>query len=251
MKKLLVTVSVLTALMLGTSASGQTNLQVQYDFERESLTSTIEMFKNDKAGNTYFFVDYIYGLNKEIATTSAPSETYFEIARCFNFWHNSFLKDFSLHVEYDGGLGINPGRVNLQGYGINHSLLAGFDYQFHDKEYKNTLNVKALYKEVIDCNQLVPLQFTLVWGSQDIFGAKGLTFMGFADLWFQDNFFNDSNNDPYKSQTVFLSEPQLWYNIGRFLGAKGLNIGGELELSVNYLDLGFKCRPCVGLKWEF
>jgi len=251
MKKALISVMALAALMLSGKVSAQTNLQLQYDFERQSITSTLEMFKSDKGGSTYFFVDYIYGLNSDNGTTTAPSETYFEFSRALNFWHNSFLKDFSLHLEYDGGLGIYPGKVNLQGYGINHAFLAGFEYQFHDKEYKNTLTLQTLYKEILDCNQLAPLQFTLVWGCQDIFGAKGLSFSGFADMWFQDKLFHNEENAPLKAQTTFLSEPQLWYNVGRFIGAYGLNIGGEVECSVNFTDLGFKCRPCAGIKWVF
>ena len=33
------------------------NLQVQYDFERGCVTSTVEMFRPDAGGSTYFFVD--------------------------------------------------------------------------------------------------------------------------------------------------------------------------------------------------
>ena len=49
-----------------------------------------------------------------------------------------------------------------------------------------------------------------------------------------------------------LTEPQIWYNVGRFFGVDNLNVGGEVELSYNFLyQTGFKCRPCLGVKWVF
>ena len=52
--------------------------------------------------------------------------------------------------------------------------------------------------------------------------------------------------------TIFITEPQLWYNVGRHFGCDNLNVGTEIELSNNFgTTLGFKCRPCLGLKWNF
>ena len=54
------------------------------------------------------------------------------------------------------------------------------------------------------------------------------------------------------SHTVFISEPQLWYNVGRHFGVDNLNLGTEVELSNNFGSVaGFKCRPCLGMKWVF
>jgi hypothetical protein len=51
---------------------------------------------------------------------------------------------------------------------------------------------------------------------------------------------------------VFLSEPQLWYNVGQWIGVPNFNIGGEVELSFDFGSaLGFWARPCAGIKWVF
>ena len=51
---------------------------------------------------------------------------------------------------------------------------------------------------------------------------------------------------------MFISEPQLWYNVGRHFGCDNLNIGGEVELSYDFgTARGFWCRPCAGIKWVF
>ena len=103
----------------------------------------------------------------------------------------------------------------------------------------------------------LPLQFTFVWGMQDIFGIKGLRFSGFADFWGEDTKFWYGETEVSKQTAeagkfIFLSEPQLWYNIGQHFGCENLNIGTEIELSYNFAGCkGFYCRPCIGTKWVF
>ena len=48
--------------LLSVGAFAQTNLQVFYDFgkDRKLVTTTLEMFKADDWGSTFFFVDYDY-----------------------------------------------------------------------------------------------------------------------------------------------------------------------------------------------
>ena len=264
------TILTLTVALAGfTVASAQTNLQVFYDFapDRGHVTTTLEGFYNDNWGNTFFFIDYDYkGLSADKKNIT-PSSTYFEIARCFNFWQNvPVLNAFSLQVEYNGGLLLgssqNPIDGSYTGYGINHSLLAGIDYFIHSQDYRNTLNLKVLYKAILGATSKVPMQFTVVWGLQDLFGLQGLRFSGFADFWWQDQFLFPWANDPangYRDYTkgentsfTIISEPQLWYNVGQHFGVKNLNVGGEVELSLNFGTLkGFRVRPCVGVKWVF
>ena len=51
---------------------------------------------------------------------------------------------------------------------------------------------------------------------------------------------------------VFLSEPQIWYNVGKLFGVPNLHVGGEVELSCNFAGYdGFYARPCLGTKWVF
>ncbi len=231
------------------SVKAQTNLQIQYDFgsDRQYVTTTFEGFYNDSWGNTFFFLDHDFNTRDDSNKVYAPSGTYLEVARCLNFWRNSAIALLSLQVEYNGGV--------YRGYEINNAFLAGLDFFLHSKDFRNTFNIKALYKSIIHTTQQVPLQFTFVWGLQDLFGAKGLSFSGFADFWWEDHMlFTDHSGviTPETSHTVFLSEPQLWYNVGRHFGVDNLNIGGEVELSYDFgTAKGFWVRPCAGIKWVF
>lgn len=232
-----------------TTCNGSTNLQVFYDFgkDRKCMTTTLEGFYSDPWGNTFFFVDHDYPTQKN--SEQSISGTYWEIARCLNFWQNSPLSFLSLHVEYNGGA--------YRSYPINHSFLAGADFFVHSKDFRNLFNFKLLYKGILGQQGNVPLQFTFVWGMQDIFNVKGLRFSGFADFWGEKHtLYYDSKGNaltvPATSGFVFISEPQLWYNIGQHFGVDNLNIGGELELSVDFGSCkGFWARPCLGAKWVF
>ena len=189
-KKLIFAVALAT-LAFGQAAKAQTNLQVFYDFgkDRQHVTTTLEGFYADNWGNTFFFVDYDYNAKDADGKSFSPSGTYFEIARCLNFWHDvPVLNGFSLHVEYNGGLLMNNPQLpdgSFVGYGINHAFLAGIDYFLHSQDFNNTFNFKVLYKKILTGVSEVPLQFTFVWGMQDLFGLKGLRFSGFADFWWE------------------------------------------------------------------
>ena len=106
--RLLSVAAVLMALLLTTTkAKAQANAQVFYDFgsDRKFVTLTLEMFKADKWGNTYFFIDHDFNYDQHVKGPNlAPGGTYFEIARCLNFWQNSAIKNLSLQVEYNGGI---------------------------------------------------------------------------------------------------------------------------------------------------
>ena len=236
-KKTLLAITV-AALAFGQLTKAQTNLQLFYDFgsDRQQVTATLEGFYNDNWGNTFFFIDYDFN-HKANNGVKAPTGTYAEIARCLNFWQNvPVLGNFSLQVEYNGGV--------YKNYHINHSALIGVDYFLHSADFNNTFNFKLLYKKIAGTPQQVPLQFTFVWGMQDLFGLEGLRFSGFADIWGEDTVGNQ--------KFIFISEPQLWYNIGRLFGVDNLNIGGEVELSCNFGGIqGFRVRPCLGAKWVF
>lgn len=252
MRRLFLTLAAAALIVIARDAKAQTNIQVQYDFgkDRRCVTTTVEGFYNDNWGNTFFFIDTDYPTSKEGGANQFIDGSYWEIARCLNFWKESKLGFLSLHVEYDGGV--------YRGYPINHAFLAGADFFVHSKDFRNTFNFKILYKGILgQAGQNVPLQFTFVWGMQDIFGAKGLRFCGFADFWGERHALHtDRHGDPLAapetSGFIFISEPQLWYNVGRHFGVDNLNIGGEVELSYDFGSCkGFRCRPCLGIKWVF
>ena len=290
MKKTILTlVSVLTLAVPAFAAeqgstmfNGSTNLQIFYDFggDRRCVTTTLEGFYNDPWGNTFFFVDHDYDpigskLNQQNmpGLTKAISGTYWEIARCLNFWQNTPVKDLSLQVEYNGGV--------YSKYNINHAFLAGFDYFLHSSDYKNTFNFKLLYKHILYDEgawgktaamglpviekhhpTVVPLQFTFVWGMQDLFGVTGLRFSGFLDVWGQEHMvvptkwtkdgFEADWTQASLSHVVMITEPQIWYSVGQHFGCPNLNVGTEIEMSVDFgTAKGFWCRPCLGVKWVF
>ncbi|MBQ6578442.1 MAG: DUF5020 family protein [Bacteroidales bacterium] len=233
--------------LISTGLKAQTNLQTFYDFgkDRGHFTTTLEGFYNDDWGNTFFFIDYDFngdnsswGGGKHLASGS-----YMEIARCLNFWQDTKAAPLSLQVEYNGGIGFP-----------SQNFLFGLDYFLHSADFNNTFNFKLLFKTFSKgTTSNVPLQFTFVWGMQDIFGVEGLRFSGFCDLWGENvvNFAEDITRFK-EDKFVFLSEPQLWYNLGRHFGCDNFHIGTEVELSVNFAGYhGFYARPCLGTKWVF
>ncbi|MBR4233204.1 MAG: DUF5020 family protein [Bacteroidales bacterium] len=228
-------------------AMAQTNLQTFYDFgkNRGHFTTTLEGFYGDNWGNTFFFIDYDYNLRDADDNVQAPSGSYMEIARCLNFWQETAVAPFSLQVEYNGLVG------------VNQNFLFGVDYFVHNADFSNTFNFKLLGKTFSrGAKSDLPLQFTFVWGMQDIFGIEGLRFSGFADIWGEKvfAFAEDPTSDKFLKERnfVFISEPQLWYNVGQHFGCPNLHVGTEIELSCNFAGYdGFKVRPCLGTKWVF
>ena len=233
MKKVFLLAVASAALFFAQGAKAQTNFQTFYDLGRKHFTTTLEGFHQDNWGNTFFFIDYDYN-NKDGNKVISPNNTYFEIARCLNFWGDSALAPLSLQVEYNGGFGTGGNMAYC--FPVNSAFLFGLDWFLHSGDFNNTLNLKVLYKQFVGMPCNVPLQFTAVWGCQDLFGAKGLRFSGFVDVWCE------------YDHAVVLSEPQLWYNCG----TEHFNIGGEVEFSYNFAGMeGFNVMPCIGTKWVF
>ena len=242
MFKKIILVATFATLAFAQGAKAQTNFQTFYDFgkNRNHFTTTLEGFYNDNWGNTFFFIDYDFNAKDANGVNQAPSGSYMEIARCLNFWQNTVLAPLSLHVEYNGLVG------------VNQNFLFGLDFFLHSQDFRNTFNFKLLYKTFsAGATSDIPVQFTFVWGMQDLFGVEGLRFSGFADIW-GENVINFMEGLDKPRKFVFISEPQIWYNVGRFFGVPNFNIGGEVELSWNFAGYdGFYARPCIGTKWVF
>ena len=211
------------------------NVQVFYDFgkDRQHVTTTFEMFKADKFGDTFWFIDHDFVTAGQFKSglASAYNGTYFEIERGINFWQDSSLKDLSAHIEYDG---------SSWGAGI---LCLGAKYFFHNADFSNTLTLYLMYDQHFGVGSAdIPVKFSAVWGMSNLFGVNGLTFKGFADVW--------GNNSTYGKFSV-LTEPQLWMNLGKAFDGH-LDLGTEIELSYNFAgNKGFMCNPCAGLRWTF
>ncbi len=245
MKKTIIATAV-AALALAQAATAQTNLQMFYDLGRGYATTTLEGFYADNWGDTFFFIDHYYATQADRKNTGAGTAingSYFEIERNLNFWKDSPLADLSLHVEYDGA---------TWGAGV---ACVGVNYFLHSDDFKNIYNVALMYDHHIGYGSAsVPLKFTGVWGMQDIFGVEGLRFSGFIDIWGLDSQFANPDDilNPYETKLTILSEPQIWYNVGKLIGVDNLHVGGEVELSLNFAgNHGFMCNPCIGTKWIF
>ncbi len=208
------------------------NVQLHYDMgkDRGYLTSTVEMFRPDKTGNTFFFIDFDYG----VGDVEGVSLSYFEIARCFKLGKSPF----SWHGEYNGGFGQWKAGAAGGAYTINNAWLTGVDYSWNASDFSRGFSLKALYKNIANTMDSKPnsFQITGVWYLN--FAKGKMSFTGFADLWREKTAFG---------KMVFLSEPQLWYNINKNFAA-----GGEIELSNNFGGMdGFKVMPTLGAKYTF
>jgi len=240
MKKL---ITITIVLFIAASMQAQ-NVQLHYDFgkDREYLTSTVEMFKPDKLGSTFFFID----MNYDGGNGQTVALAYWEIARAFNIAKGPF----AAHIEYNGGLGqYSMGSGNYGGYSINSAYLLGLEYNLHSADFSKIFSFQGMYKYIQDKNDLA-YQLTAVWDMT--FFNKKLTLRGFADFWREDNEFRtyDGNGEVTSTSStdfVFLTEPQFWYNFNQHLA-----LGGEIEMASNFASVeGFKVCPTLGAKWQF
>lgn len=190
------------------------NFQLHRDFERGHFTTTFEMFKMDKYGNTFTFIDFDY--NAAIGTSAA----YYEIARVLK----TEKMPVGLHVEY------NAGHSNQFSY--NEAWIFGANYSKGNATWG--FSTYAGYKAFTGAGE-GNFQITGTWYWNIV--PDKLTFSGFADLW---------SENGLSDETVFLSEPQLWYHLN-----KNFSIGGEVELANNFgYEFEFKVRPTFGVKWN-
>lgn len=217
MKK--IAVVLMLAMGLGTAMVSAQNLQVHYDMgeDRGYVTTTIEMFKPDQWGSTFFFVD----MDHDTDAGNSVSFSYMEIARALKFWDSPF----ALQAEYNGGT-----------Y-INNAWLAGAQYTWNSADFSKIFTLQGLYKYIDDDVNNASFQLTGVWTIQLFNNA--FTFSGFADFWKEEK-------SLLGTDFVFLSEPQLWYNFGEHFSA-----GGEVELANNFIFEGFRVSPTLAVKWTF
>ncbi|MBL4746482.1 MAG: DUF5020 family protein [Flavobacteriaceae bacterium] len=215
-------ISTLIAFIATIAVSAQ-NLQLHYDLEREHITTTFEMFKMDKYGNTFTFIDLDYN------TGAGISGAYFEIARVLK----TEKMPVGLHIEYNGGLGTFGSGPAQGGYTINEAWILGANFSKGNAKWG--FSTYAGYKAFTGIGGEGNYQVTGTWYYNF---AKNFTFSGFADVW---------SENGLTEKTVFLSEPQLWYHLN-----KTFSVGGEVEISNNFAYVfEFKVRPTLGVKWNF
>ena len=228
------TIILATTLICTSIVAKAQNVQLFYDFGRNCVTSTVEMFRPDGGGSTFFFIDFDYNPQAYGA--------YWEIARELNFWQDSKLNWLSIHLEYNGGLN------NTMSF--NNAFLGGLTYSGHSKDFTKTWSLSAMYKVIPGTmglngtRQIHNFQITCVWGIE--FAKGWCTFSGFADFWREPRAWQGT-------EYIFITEPQFWVNLNRIKGwdKVNLSIGSEVELSTNFVEKGFAVMPTFGAKWTF
>ena len=199
------------------------NLQLHYEAsgDREYLVSTLEMFKPDQYGSTFWFVDMEYNT----PGVKNGNLAYWEIARSITLPVNNL----SATIEYNDGVASDFPITQVWLVGLNYYLDLGFV----------ALPVDVLYRAAQGADS-PDFQVTTSWYVPLMDG--NIEFSGFFDFLSQDEFGTEDK------ELVILGEPQLWYNANEHL-----SIGTEVEISNNFVfgADGIQALPTVGLRWTF
>lgn len=213
-------VFILSFLSLSNNIKSQ-NLQLHYDFleDENYFTSTLEMFRVNDKGATFWFVDFDYLSD----TKGSASSGYMEFAKYFNLGNSNkytFTLQFNDGVAYWGNLG--------------QAFLAGPTFNVSLGNFSLSTELLYMYKQKNDPNG----QLTFVFYMPLLNGKAELT--GFADIWTIDK--ENSNS----KDVVFMSQPQFWY-----LLSEKISIGGEMRITNNFYPVnGWKYTATFGLKWN-
>ena len=125
--------------LLVTMVMSAQNVQLHYDLghslsdrltARPSVTTTAELYKPDRWGNTFFFIDLDY-------FHDGVAGTYWEIAREFNVTSD---KRWAAHVEYDGGMASS--QLNDLSTRYQHAFLAGPAWNWASADFSKTLSYR-------------------------------------------------------------------------------------------------------------
>ena len=235
MKKLAAILFLAAMFIAMPSKTSAQNLQLHHDIDRNATTTTVEMFRPDAAGSTFFFIDLDY--------SPKVSGAYWEISREFCFWKESKLNWLSVHAEFNGGLSSEAGS-------FNNAWLGGLTYSGHSSDWSKTWSLSAMYKYIpgtVDTKgkrQVHNFQITGVWNLD--FFDHWISFNGFADFWREHRAWQGT-------EFIFLAEPQLWVNLNKLKGWEKirLSLGTEVEISHNFVEKGFETMPTLAAKWTF
>ncbi len=216
------------------------NLQLHYDFgkDRKYFTATLEMYKADSFGSTFWFVDFDFN---SANTPRGISMAYWEISHDFYIPGIKKIKGFEelgLHIEYNDG--VQAEKINDSvsiGYNLTSTWLAGLSYPV--RIGKVVVGTMLLYRYPRGATS-ADFQFTTIWYQPFCKGRLVLT--GFIDIWSQDKLYETGK------ELVFQTEPQFWVALKRHIF-----IGNETEISKNF-PFGpndWKISPTLAFKWEF
>ena len=241
--------TILATLLVSSTFCMSQNLQLHYDMgrltnpdaesSRPQATATVEMFRPDRWGSTFLFVDMDF-------LSDGMAGAYWEVARELNLAAVNPHSSLAAHVEYNGGLASD--KLSYYGARFQHAALVGPAWNWHSTDFTKTFSLQLMYKQYFrgsGRHAFPSFQATAVWSCTFSHGL--LTASGFADLW------RDPDVD---GQLIFLTEPQLWLNLNAISGIQlPLSIGTEWELSNNFIHAStsrtFFWNPTVAMKWTF
>lgn len=233
MKKILLLFSVFTII---TSVNAQ-NIQLHYDLgkDRKFFTTTVEMFKPDKYGTTFFFIDMDYSSDAR-NIDNGISLAYWEISRAFQWKEN---QKYMPRVEYNGGVFKLDG--DLPWVPIENCWLAGVERTWASSDFSKILTLQANYKYIKD-KENASFQLTAVWTVN--FLKNKMSFLGFADFWKEGMDWNGDGK--INTDFRFLAEPQIWYNFNQHFA-----VGSEIEVGSNFVGDKFNVCPTIAVKATF
>ncbi len=228
MKRILLLLAIFSLTVIATAQ----NIQLHYDLGegRKYFTSTVEMFKPDQYGSTFFFIDMDYN-SKVRNVNNGVSSAYWEIARAFK-WKED--QKFQPRIEYNGGVFKLDGE-ETPFVPIENCWLAGVERTWSSADFSKIFTLQANYKYIKGKEDL-SFQITAVWTIQMLKGK--LTFDGFADFW--------KEKMLWGTDYRFLTEPQIWFNFNDHFSA-----GSEVEMSSNFVGNKFFVSPTVAVKYTF
>ncbi len=224
-----------------TSITNAQNLQLHYDFGegRKFCTATLEMFRPDTLGSTFWFADFDFDFPGRPRSMSAA---YWEISRDFyipGIRKIRGLEQLTYHIEYnDGFMAYKASEDTMSALSYNSVFLTGFGYPV---KIGNVVLSTMILCRIPRGMDVPDFQFTTVW-FQPLWKDR-ILLTGFLDIWSQDKI-----SDSDKKEIVIQTEPQLWFMI-----TSEIALGGEVEISKNF-PVGpnkWEFMPTIGFRWEF
>lgn len=231
-------------LMLSFTVYAQ-NIQLHFDprhalhsdvVPRNYLTATFEMFKPDKWGSTFMFVDLDFNQSR-----GNIGLAYLEIARDIKIGKSPIMA----HIEFNGGLGkTGKSNANTSGFSIENAYLGGASYATNIGGVN--LSTYLVYKYNAFERVSNDVQWTVTWGT-NLFNDK-VTLSGFLDVWTENKDRTHAKAISGK-KVILLTEPQFWYNL-----TPNLSLGTEIEISNNFYvfyNNNIYVNPTLAAKWNF
>ncbi len=229
-KKVLITI----LFALPVIASHAQNVQLHYDLRhslhenkeadlsgKDFLMTTVEMFRPDRWGSTFFFIDMTYAGNK-----GGINSAYWEIARDIRFWKTPV----AIHVEYNGG---------LADMSIPNAYLAGLSWS--PSLGKLNLNTYLAYKYNAFEKVSHDVQWTVSW--HYITQGKRFTACGYVDVWTENKDFAGIDTG---KRVIVMSQPQFWFNV-----TEHFSTGSEIGINYNFYGGKIFVLPTIAVKWVF